>query len=247
MNAAKMKAMDIDTSGINSIIADPRTPNFRRLFKSVQFLLNYPEECELRAEENRPTHQPLARLLMQLQQSTNDANIDAPSYMRIYVDETLVEMLRSVISREEANLERWDEYWNGRRDSIEANSVHYGGTAPRDASSLSERCGNQIRDPRRALEALLGLDFVCGFHPDQATEAAVDLALLLKKPFAVVPCCVFPSEFPDRRLDGERVKTHVQLVEHLTRKHDKIKTATLPFIETDTAKNVVVYLLAEDV
>jgi len=166
--------------------------------------------------------------------------------MRIHVDETLVEMLRSVIGREESHLERWDEYWNGRRDSIEANRVHYGGTAPRDASSRSERGGSQIRDSRRALEALLDLDFVCGFHPDQATEAAVDLALLLKKPFAVVPCCVFPSEFPERSLDGERVKTHAQLVEYLLRKHEKIKTATLPFVETDTAKNVVVYLLAED-
>ena len=213
----------------------------------MQFLLNYPEECKLRAEVNRPTHQPLARLLMQLQQSADDAKIHAPSYMRIYVDETLVDMLRSVISGGEDHLERWDKYWNGRRDSIEANRVHYGGTAPRDASSRSESRESQIRDSRRALEALLGLDFVCGFHPDQATEAAVDLALLLKKPFAVVPCCVFPSEFPDRRLDGERVKTHAQLVEHLTRKHDKIKTATLPFIETETAKNVVVYLLAEDV
>jgi hypothetical protein len=39
-----------------------------------------------------------------------------------------------------------------------------------------------------------------GMHPDQATEAIVDLALRLCVPFAVVPCCVYPSLFPHRRL-----------------------------------------------
>ena len=37
-------------------------------------------------------------------------------------------------------------------------------------------------------------------HPDQATEAIVSCALELGRPFAVVPCCVFPYSFPDRRL-----------------------------------------------
>ena len=32
---------------------------------------------------------------------------------------------------------------------------------------------------------------VVGLHPDEATEALVDLALAHRKPFAVVPCCVF--------------------------------------------------------
>ena len=33
---------------------------------------------------------------------------------------------------------------------------------------------------------------VIGLHPDEATEAIVDCALAHNKPFAVVPCCVFP-------------------------------------------------------
>lgn len=32
-----------------------------------------------------------------------------------------------------------------------------------------------------------------GLHPDQATEPIVDFALRHNKPFAVVPCCVFPN------------------------------------------------------
>ena len=41
---------------------------------------------------------------------------------------------------------------------------------------------------------------VVGLHPDEATDAIVDAALAAGKPFAVVPCCVFPSLFPHRRL-----------------------------------------------
>ena len=39
---------------------------------------------------------------------------------------------------------------------------------------------------------------VVGMHPDQATEAIVDFAAKFGKPFAVVPCCVFPQLFPHR-------------------------------------------------
>jgi len=35
-------------------------------------------------------------------------------------------------------------------------------------------------------------------HPDQATESIVDFALHFNKPFAVIPCCVFPRLFPNR-------------------------------------------------
>lgn len=40
---------------------------------------------------------------------------------------------------------------------------------------------------------------ICGLHPDQATEPIVKLALRLKVPFAILPCCVMPKLFPDRK------------------------------------------------
>ena len=40
---------------------------------------------------------------------------------------------------------------------------------------------------------------IVGLHPDQATEAIVQVALRYQKPWAVVPCCVFPKTFVDRR------------------------------------------------
>ena len=33
-------------------------------------------------------------------------------------------------------------------------------------------------------------------HPDQATEAIVDCAIELGRPWAIVPCCVFPHSYP---------------------------------------------------
>lgn len=53
-------------------------------------------------------------------------------------------------------------------------------------------------------------------HPDEATEPIVDVATKLNKPFAIVPCCVFPTLFPDRVLrDGTKVilqEVHLELI-----------------------------------
>lgn len=56
----------------------------------------------------------------------------------------------------------------------------------------SERC--------RLVETLRGASVIVGMHPDQATEHIVSCALALGKPWAVVPCCVFARENPNRRL-----------------------------------------------
>ncbi|KAF9414821.1 hypothetical protein BGZ94_000273 [Podila epigama] len=39
-----------------------------------------------------------------------------------------------------------------------------------------------------------------GLHPDQATEPIVRAALKARKPFAIIPCCVFGRDNPHRRL-----------------------------------------------
>ena len=40
-------------------------------------------------------------------------------------------------------------------------------------------------------------------HPDQATESIMAFAKAHGKPFAIVPCCVFPALFPDRRVPAD--------------------------------------------
>jgi hypothetical protein len=85
-----------------------------------------------------------------------------------------------------------------------------------------------------------GCDVLVGMHPDQATEPIMDAAIELGKPFAVVPCCVFPELFPERRTkDGDSVRTYVQFLDYLVAKHPDIKLAYLPF----KGRNRVVYRL----
>ena len=78
--------------------------------------------------------------------------------------------------------------------------------------------------------AIASCDVLVGMHPDQATEPIVDAALRLNKPFAVVPCCVFPDAFPDRvGPDGAPVRTYAQFLEYLRAKDPGIEIAYLPF------------------
>ena len=84
-----------------------------------------------------------------------------------------------------------------------------------------------------------GASLFVGLHPDQPTEAIVDMALALGKPFAVVPCCVFPTLFPERRLaTGQRVNGYGGFLRYLCAKHPRIEVAQLGF----EGRNRVLYL-----
>eukprot|EP00911_Craspedida_sp_UC1_P002210 UC1_evm2s1688 len=56
---------------------------------------------------------------------------------------------------------------------------------------------------------------VIGQHPDEATEPIVREALRLNRPFAIVPCCVFPGQFPRKLQDGRDVRQYDDFVEYL--------------------------------
>ena len=59
-----------------------------------------------------------------------------------------------------------------------------------------------------------------GIHSDEATEWIVDTAIAHNKPFLVVPCCVFPSLFPERihPLTAAPVVSHQDFVDYLLAK-----------------------------
>lgn len=61
-----------------------------------------------------------------------------------------------------------------------------------------------------------GRSMVVGMHPDQAVDAIVDCALHMGIPFAVVPCCVFPSLMAAAR--GARLKSREELIAYLVMK-----------------------------
>ena len=61
-------------------------------------------------------------------------------------------------------------------------------------------------------------------HPDEATVDIVNVALTNKINFAVVPCCVFHSKFPDRVLkNGKPVVEYNDIVEYILEKDNDIK------------------------
>ena len=246
----------LNIDGINSTIADPRLPKHNSLIKSTEFLLSHPEEAMVRAVEGKPTHQPLATLLPRLIYNCIDRDgqfcLSSPYHLRMYVDDKLVKTVKRVFRNEYSEEEKmiiWDEYWHQQRRRVEPNNkvvplIDDQNYPPQNADG--DKPKQQITNSREAYETIRSLDYIAGFHPDQATEPAIDLAIFLKIPWSVVPCCVFPKEFPNRELNGDRVKNHSQLIEYLCKKHAKIRRGVLPFVDTVTAKNVVLYMLSED-
>jgi hypothetical protein len=93
----------------------------------------------------------------------------------------------------------------------------WGDYTPANAMHIKRWFNASLMDDPAVASLLRDCSVVVGLHPDQATGAIVDCGLVLKKPWAVVPCCVFPSLFPGRLApgDGKPVRTTEALVEHL--------------------------------
>mmetsp|Transcript_31272 Transcript_31272/g.81698 ORF Transcript_31272/g.81698 Transcript_31272/m.81698 type:complete len:316 (-) Transcript_31272:29-976(-) len=87
-------------------------------------------------------------------------------------------------------------------------------------------------------ELINACSVLIGMHSDEATEAIVEAAVRFSKPFAVVPCCVFPSAFPNRRrANGGTVRTYDEFCEWLREQAPGSNTALLPF----AGRNRVIY------
>jgi hypothetical protein len=77
-------------------------------------------------------------------------------------------------------------------------------------------------------------NLILGMHADGATEAIVDIALALGKAFCVVPCCVFPNFFPQRRVvhtatgESHPVRSHADFCAYLLQKDPRLRQSVLP-------------------
>jgi hypothetical protein len=60
--------------------------------------------------------------------------------------------------------------------------------------------GNEIKELVTAQELVFSCSVLVGMHPDQAAEPLVDFALKNRKPFVLIPCCVYHKQFPHRFL-----------------------------------------------
>ena len=101
-----------------------------------------------------------------------------------------------------------------------------------DLTVLNDDIGNTVRN----------CSFICGLHPDQATEPIVCLAQRLNVNFSVLPCCVMPSLFPRRvqRKHGDPVRSYSAFCQYLldmAPDDQKYKVDHLPFV----GRNKVIY------
>ena len=90
------------------------------------------------------------------------------------------------------------------------------------------------------MQAVEGCSVLLAMHPDQATGAVVEAAIKLGKPFAIVPCCVFARQFPERFTpSGSVVSSYEDLCDWIQAQHADIRRDILPF----HGRNVVLYRL----
>lgn len=82
------------------------------------------------------------------------------------------------------------------------------------------------------MRALRKSSLLVGMHADASTEPIVQLAQKYNKSYAVVPCCVFPNLFKDRKvvIDGvcRDVRSYEEFVEYLSAS-DRAERCTLKF------------------
>ena len=125
-----------------------------------------------------------------------------------------------------------EDYCKGKEDSDESDS-----DADDQESSneiLCQPCGigeAQAPPPATEIESTISAaSIIIGLHSDQPTGDIVDMALALDKPFAVIPCCVFPKIFDQRVLPcGTPVKSYEQFVEWIMSKNALIRKKDLEF------------------
>jgi hypothetical protein len=225
-----------------SVVMDPRRTK-DHIEKSVAYLRMRPDECRKRADRDKCTYQPIAALLPKLEEKNFD--ISSPAHLRIFVNQALVDAIQKVLNKEDESLEAWTAYWNRAFQETEGFVTP---TGTNDFSIEPEvEATNAISDAKAALEKILKAKLVVGFHPDQATDYCFLLAKLLKVPVCVVPCCTFPSEFPDRRLyhEGEEltVQRYGDLIQYILQENDDVEFTNLSFAGTETARKIVMYTL----
>jgi hypothetical protein len=136
-----------------------------------------------------------------------------------------------------------------RADSTKSNNSSYNSNTRMIEELLNDRGYQQIvthftteslQADIRLQQAVANASLLVGMHADAATEAVVDAALAYRKPFVVVPCCVFPNLFVDRRIivgaaDNAAavivrpVRSYEDFCEYLLQKDARFQKTVLPF------------------
>ena len=102
------------------------------------------------------------------------------------------------------------------------------------ATAAAATAGSSERASETAVELLAAArecSVLVGLHPDQALDHIVDVAIAMRRPFCVVPCCVFwkHGRNPQRTTpDGTPVRTYDQLCSYVAGRAPEVREAVLP-------------------
>jgi len=122
---------------------------------------------------------------------------------------------------------------DAKADDAKAADATHSRVVDDEATRAVKHINAYVNFPKNCPEVEKALEtatIIVAMHPDEATEAAVCLAASKRIPFAVVPCCVFPSLFARRRQfwlfdpreRRKQVNTHATFVEYLVRRARKL-------------------------
>ncbi len=242
-------------NGVQSTIADPRRPCFKRAQKTVahrrrQNQISLGGPSSLRRYDNAlPTE------AASLSAPPGDA---FPAWAQVWFGRWLWDVPngappgsppKNLFSKDIKEVDSWDH----TRDDVRSGKIEDSKSGPREhreaqtrgkeslAGAVDHPSSSSVLQPLRhegISQALAECSVVIGLHPDGATDAIVDFALEHGKPFALLPCCVYRKQFPDRRVpSGGTVKTYEELLDHLQARCDGIQRASLGF----EGRDVVLY------
>ena len=230
----------VNLNSIQSTIIDPRgLSDFSRLIKKLEKGFFHKNQCLNKlnetAEENKaithPDHIKLfwGPILWESVGIAAEDPCDIANYNEAY------EQFRT--KRESINFDK-DEYLNQLYQEVDL--ILKRENFQEVPSATNNDTEEKYKQAEEIEYLLRNCSCIIGLHPDHATEAIVDFAIKLNKPFAIIPCCTCSKQFPNRlRPNKEKVKNYEGLIEHLLLKHEEIKIAHLEF----EGKNKILYRL----
>ena len=223
-----------NADGLDAVIIDPRRTNHSKLERTALWYTQHPAEREVQAHAG----QALAALALA-------PPFVAPRHIRVFLDAEFLAAL--VHDSTSATFTGWWARAGRRAEAGEGTKGHH-----QPIKCTSAEPVGRVADAVEAHNILTNARLILGFHPDEATEPCIDLALATKTPFVVCPCCVFPRQFPQRRLDEHAVSSYGDFLRYLRKKHPRMRMGKLHFESKTTgsgrgqARNTVLYMLRND-
>lgn len=93
-----------------------------------------------------------------------------------------------------------------------------------------------------AFHVMKKCDLIVGLHCDGAAESIIDFALKYSIKFAIIPCCTCSKDFPNRKINGNLVKSYNDLLLYLKSKDNRIMVDEIASFSKGS-KNKVLYIL----